>query len=134
MQGDFGFIRARTMLAYRNDLKIVARTLRKNMTDAERNLWSRLRGKQILGVQFYRQKPIGPYVVDFYAPAASLVIEVDGSGHLEAENRKRDHARDAFLTNKGLLVLRVDNIQVLQQIDGVVEMIFKVVSDSLKKQ
>jgi very-short-patch-repair endonuclease len=59
------------MLRYSRHLKGVARLLRWNLTDAESRLWSRLRRKQILGVQFYRQKPIGNYVVDFYAPAVS---------------------------------------------------------------
>jgi very-short-patch-repair endonuclease len=103
------------------------------MTEAEQLLWSRLRGKQILGVQFYRQKPIGNYVVDFYAPAVNLVIEVDGSGHLEEDIQKQDQERDAFLINKVLLVLRFDNIQVLQQLNGVGEKIFNVVSDRLGK-
>ncbi len=67
------------MLKYDTNLKQLARKLRTDMTDAERLLWSRLRGKQVLGVQFYRQKPIGPYIVDFHAPASRLVIEVDGS-------------------------------------------------------
>jgi very-short-patch-repair endonuclease len=133
MQEDFGLLQIGIMLAYRNDLKKTARTLRKNMTDAERNLWSRLRNKQILGVQFYRQKPIGPYIVDFYAPAANLVIEVDGSGHMETKNQKQDHVRDVFLTNKGLHVIRIDNLQVLQQINSVVEMIFNAVLDRLEK-
>ena len=119
------------MLSYRSDLKITARTLRRNMTDAERNLWKLLRGKQILGVQFYRQKPIGNYVVDFYAPAIKLVIEVDGSGHLEEDSQKQDRERDAVLVNKGLLVLRFDNIQVLQQLNSVGEEIFKEVSNRL---
>lgn len=65
------------MLDYSHNLKQSARELRKSMTDAERVLWLRLRGKQLHGVQFYRQKPIGPYIVDFYAHAARLVIEVE---------------------------------------------------------
>ena len=67
------------MLRYKRHLKGKARELRKNMTDSERVLWSRLRGKQLLGVQFYRQKPIGEFIVDFYAPKTKLVVEVDGS-------------------------------------------------------
>lgn len=54
------------MLRYSEKLKCKARRLRKHMTDSERILWSRLRGKQLLGVQFYRQKPIGAYIVDFH--------------------------------------------------------------------
>ena len=67
------------MLNYNANLKDKARQLRKNLTDSERALWSRLRNKQILNIQFYRQKPIGEYIVDFFAPRAKLVVEVDGS-------------------------------------------------------
>ena len=55
------------------------------MTDAEQLLWSRLRRKQILGLQFYRQKPLLNYIVDFYCPAVNLVIECDGGQHYTAE-------------------------------------------------
>ena len=58
------------------------------MTDAEHRLWFRLRRKQLLGLQFYRQKPIGKYIVDFYAPAVALVIEVDGGQHFEEHLRQ----------------------------------------------
>ena len=67
------------MLKYNPRLKNIARQLRENMTDSERLLWSRLRGKQVRGIQFYRQKPIGNYIVDFYAAKILLVVEVDGS-------------------------------------------------------
>ncbi len=60
------------MLPYNRRLKTKARSLRTNPTDAELHLWYRLRRKQILGVQFYRQKPIGNYIADFYAPAVKL--------------------------------------------------------------
>jgi very-short-patch-repair endonuclease len=93
------------------------------MTECERLLWSRLRRKQILGVTFYRQKPIGPFIVDFYAPAAKLVVEVDGSQHLEPEHAMRDADRDEYLASLGLSVLRFGNEQVLRQTDAVVEVI-----------
>jgi very-short-patch-repair endonuclease len=76
------------MLKYNPRLKAKARGLRSALTDAEQRLWNRLRRKQILGVQFYRQKPIGNYIVDFYAPAARLVIEVDGAQHAETAHVK----------------------------------------------
>ncbi len=66
------------MFRYNNRLKSKARELRKAMTEAERLLWSRLRGKQLLGVQFYRQKPIGNYVVDFFAPGQQMKAELEG--------------------------------------------------------
>ena len=91
------------MLRYNQTNKANARHLRIHMTDSERTLWSRLRRKQILGIQFYRQKPIGNYIADFYAPAAKLVIEVDGSQHLEAGGRRKDLQRDRYLTAQGLL-------------------------------
>jgi hypothetical protein len=83
------------MLPYNPGLKPPARSLRRTMTDAERLLWSRVRGKQIGPVQFYRQKPLGGYIVDFQAPKAKLVIEVDGSPHREPENFAKDRKRDA---------------------------------------
>jgi very-short-patch-repair endonuclease len=66
------------MLNYNKTLKEFSRNLRHNMTDAERLLWSKIRGKQLKGYQFYRQKPIGNYIVDFYCPKANIVIELDG--------------------------------------------------------
>jgi len=66
------------MLAYKLQLEPLAPRLRAAMTDAEHRPWFRLRRKQLLGVQFYRQKLIGKYIVDFYAPAVALVIAVDG--------------------------------------------------------
>ena len=67
------------MLPYDRRLKTKARSLRTNPTDAGRRLWYRLGRKQILGVQFYRQKPIGNSIADFYAPAAKLIVELDGA-------------------------------------------------------
>ena len=114
------------MLPYGKNLKESSRTLRKEMTDAEQVLWSRLRRKQILGIQFYRQKPIGPYIADFYAPAVKLVIEADGCQHMEEEHREYDAVRDTFLKANGLMVLRFDNRQVLIETDAVMEEIFRV--------
>ncbi|MCD6187483.1 MAG: endonuclease domain-containing protein [Desulfuromusa sp.] len=113
------------MLGYNNALKESSRNLRNNVTEAERLLWSRLRRKQLQEIQFYRQKPIGNFIVDFYAPAVCLVIEVDGSQHLGMEHRVRDELRDEFLAELGLTVLRFDNRQVLSETDAVVEQIFR---------
>lgn len=81
------------MQPYNKTLKEFSRTLRANMTDAEQCLWRRLRNKQLCGVQFYRQKPLLSFIVDFYCPRAKLVIELDGAQHFEAEHRIRDAAR-----------------------------------------
>lgn len=112
------------MLKYNRALKDIARGLRNNMTDAEQLLWSHLRRKQLLGAQFYRQKVIENYIVDFYAPSVNLVVEVDGSQHLEPEHQRLDRIRDHFLLEQGLTVLRFDNLLVLTKIDLVVEQIF----------
>lgn len=94
------------------------------MTEAELTLWSRLRRKQLQGVQFYRQRPIGPYIVDFYAPKARLVVEVDGSQHLNERGIKADAKRDKFLAERGVRVLRFDNLQILQETDAAVSIIY----------
>ena len=101
----------------------LARKLRSQQTDAERLLWSRLRRRQ-LGVRFQRQRPIGRYIVDFYCPAAALVVEVDGGQHFLEAGRHADAIRDSFLNSRGLQVLRFDNRQVLTRIDDVVGCIY----------
>ena len=122
------------MLRYKAQLKHKARQLRKNMTDSERVLWSRLRGKQISDVQFYRQKPIGEYIVDFFAPRTKLVVEVDGSQHLEGEQAKKDRCRDEYLATVGLKVLRFNSREVLEETDAVVEVIYRTMAEQLNKE
>lgn len=104
----------------------IARALRKNMTDAERLLWSKIRNKQ-LGVKFRRQQPLGKYVVDFVCFEKKLIIEVDGGQHCE---NKRDKIRDRWLLNGGFKMLRFWNNDVLESINGVLEIIRKRISPS----
>ena len=113
------------MLIYNNNLKMYSRDLRKNLTDAERRLWSTIRMKQINSCQFYRQRIIGDYIVDFYCPRAKLVIEVDGGQHYSDEMAEVDRKRDDYLKNQGLKVLRFSNTEVLNNIEGVVESILE---------
>ena len=80
------------------------RHLRKISTEAEQKLWSRLRRKQLLGYRFRRQRPIGPYIVDFVCLKASLIVEVDGGQH--AEQVAKDEARTRFLEKEGFRVIR----------------------------
>jgi len=119
------------MRPYDPILKRNARALRSSLTDAEQLLWSRLRRKQLLGVQFYRQKPIGPYIVDFYCAVAKLVIEIDGGQHFEEAHRRRDQKRDADLRASGLTVLRFDNLQVLKETEIVMEAIYRAVEQRI---
>ena len=90
------------------------------MTDAERQLWAKIRMKQLKGCQFYRQKPIGDYIVDFFCPGAKLVIEVDGSQHFVNETIEYDRIREEYVSSLGLKVLRFTNTEVLKHVEGVV--------------
>ena len=74
------------------------------MTDAERLLWSRLRGKQLKGLQIYRQRIVGNYIVDFYCPKANLIIEIDGGQHYTDEGINEDKRQDNYLTVQGFRV------------------------------
>ena len=111
------------MLSYNQKLKEISRQLRKNMTNAEKRLWVKIRMRQLQGYQFYRQKPIGDYIVDFFCPRAKLVIELDGSHHLIGETIEYDRIRDDYLSSLGLRVLRFTNVDVLTCIEGVIERI-----------
>ena len=111
------------MEQYSGTLKAPARSLRTGMTDAEQVLWHGLRRKQIGGVQFYRQKPLLSFIVDFYCPAAKLVVEIDGSQHCQPEHQRKDSLRDEALARVGLRVLRFDNRQVLLETEAVLTVI-----------
>lgn len=108
------------MLPYDKKLKARSQKLRSSMTDAEKALWVKLRRKQLHGLQFYRQKPLGNFIVDFYCPVARLVIEIDGGQHYEVDGRIRDGLRDSYLQSLGLRVLRFSNLDVLKNMDGVI--------------
>jgi very-short-patch-repair endonuclease len=98
-----------------------AADLRKNMTPAERKLWSALRAHQAAGVQFRRQHAIGNYIVDFCAPSQKLIIELDGGQHLDQQ--EYDRQRTEFLQFKGYRVLRFWNNEVLEDINGTMQVI-----------
>ena len=119
------------MHQYKPKLKNTARTLRKNMGDSELKLWSRIRRKQIFGLQFYRQRPIGNYIVDFYCPKAELVLEVDGLQHMNKLAIQKDKYRGSYLKQQGVKVLRFDNLQVLKQLDAVVEKVCQTAASRL---
>ena len=84
-----------------------------------------------MDVQFYRQKPLGPCIVDFYAPKAKIVVEVDGSQHMEEGMRQKDARRDKYLKNQNLSIFRFNNLQVLKELDSVVEVIYQEVKGRL---
>lgn len=97
------------------------RTLRRNMTDAEKLLWQRLRSGQLNGYKFRRQHPFGDFILDFVSLEARLVIEVDGGQHNESA---KDVLRDQALDEAGFRVMRFWNNQVLNEIESVVQAIW----------
>jgi len=100
-----------------------ARELRRVSTDAERILWSRLRNGRLMEAKFRRQHPIGPYVADFFCLEAKLVVELDGGGHDEDDQRRLDQARTQYLESCGYKVLRFWNNEVSGNIKGVLDTI-----------
>jgi very-short-patch-repair endonuclease len=98
-----------------------ARSLRKDMTDAERRIWFALRDRRFAGWKFRRQVPFDQYILDFVCFDAKLVIEVDGGQH--DERAAYDARRSAHLEKSGFRVLRFWNNEVLQNLDGVLMMI-----------
>ncbi|MCC2631153.1 MAG: uncharacterized protein K0S38_962 [Candidatus Paceibacter sp.] len=104
----------------RKDFTERRKELRRNSTPEELILWQQVRNKK-LGFRFERQHSIGPYIVDFYCPKKKLIIELDGSQHLE--NKEYDETRTDYLETQGYKVLRFWNNEVNQNIIEVVEII-----------
>lgn len=103
-------------------MKSYAQDLRNNATESERVLWNRLRRRQLGGLKFRRQHPIGRYI-DFVCLEASVIVELDGSQHVT--DAPYDAKRDAFLRSAGFRILRFWNGDVLSRTDSVVETIFE---------
>ncbi|MCK4559645.1 MAG: DUF559 domain-containing protein [Calditrichia bacterium] len=112
---------------YNPKLKERARELRRNSTYTERLIWKHLRGGQLLGCKFQRQKPIDDYIVDFYCSKLQLVIEIDGISHNGKQNY--DKKRENRLKSIGLNVVRIDGYYVLKNVTGALEIIAKRISE-----
>jgi very-short-patch-repair endonuclease len=106
-----------------NELFNRSKELRREMTPAEAKLWARLRAGRLEGFHFRRQQVIDRFIVDFYCHQAELVVEVDGDVHLEQE--AYDRQRDAYLSARGLRVLRVTNRDVNGNLEGVLTAILE---------
>ncbi|MEK6560359.1 MAG: DUF559 domain-containing protein [Nitrospirota bacterium] len=104
------------MLKYNKALKHFSRELRKNLTEAEKFLWGKVRGKQLKGCQFYRQKIVGNYIVDFYCPKTRLIIELDGGQHYIKEGTVKDMIRDEYMAGLEIKVLRFSDREVFEDI------------------
>jgi very-short-patch-repair endonuclease len=107
-----------------------ARTLRKDMTPAERIIWYALRAHRLNGAGFRRQAPIGPYIADFVSHTAMLIIEIDGGQHFENDHEQRDAVRNAYLNAEGYRVLRFDNHQVKTNRQGVLSRIAEALGEA----
>ena len=100
---------------------LAARELRTAQTPAEEKLWNALRGQRLGGMQFRRQHPVGPFILDFYCPKKKLCIEVDGGIH--DSQRERDEARTEALGTLKIRVIRFRNEEVLDELPSVLERI-----------
>ncbi len=97
------------------------RELRQSVTESEKKLWGQLRSKQMYGFKFHRQQSVGAYIVDFVAHEAALIVELDGGQHAEQENY--DTRRTRFLEQAGFRVLRFWNHEVMENLEGVLQII-----------
>jgi very-short-patch-repair endonuclease len=106
-----------------------SRELRRNLTDPERKLWKILRNRQLEGIKFRRQFPIGAYILDFYAPEYRIAIEADGGQHYQDKDIGEDSKRTASLSAQGIQILRFSNRDIMQNIEGVCEVILRAVRE-----
>ena len=109
------------MIRYRAYLGPLARQLRKHSTLAEVLLWRYLKARQRRGVDFHRQKPIGNYIVDFFAPGPMLAVEIDGETHRFKE--EDDVRRQQELERMGVRFLRFGDRLIKRRTEGVAQMI-----------
>ena len=108
-----------------------AKELRKNMTKEERHLWYDFLREY--PVKFTRQKVLGKYIADFYCAKANLVVELDGSGHYEDVGLMNDEKRTQYLEQYGIKVIRISNLDVLKNFEGVCRYIDNEVKQSLSQ-
>jgi very-short-patch-repair endonuclease len=97
--------------------------MRREPTDAETKLWSRLRDRRLGGLKFRRQVPFGGYILDYFCEAVMLAVELDGGQHNDPDGARRDEGRDAALGKLGVEVLRFWDPDVLKETDAVCEAI-----------
>jgi very-short-patch-repair endonuclease len=113
----------RKIIPYNRNLKLLARELRNNSTKSEIKLWQMLKGKQLMGFDFHRQKPLLDYIVDFYCYELNLVIELDGYSHQFAEVQEKDQRKQNALEDIGLKVMRFEDGEVMQNVDEVMRIL-----------
>ncbi len=111
-----------------------ARSLRKNMTDAEKLLWTFLRRKQLGGFRFRRQHPFEQYVLDFFCYEAMLAVELDGGQHNASDTHLRDKERTIFLNHHGIQVVRFWNHEVISNLEDVLQSIYDLLQQSTQRE
>ncbi len=107
--------------------RLRARTLRREMTEAEKHIWKELRAHRFQAASFRRQVPIGAYIVDFLCLRARLVVEIDGGQHASTR-AQRDQVRDAWLRAQGFIILRFWNNDIFSNLEGVLERISDIIA------
>jgi very-short-patch-repair endonuclease len=113
--------------------KQMRKELRNEGTTAEAVLWSHLRKRQILGKKFRRQYSIGPYIVDFYCPECSLIIELDGARHFSMLREDYELERTRYLQKEGLEILRFENRVLRENAESILETIREAVRKNSTK-
>ena len=111
----------RKIIPYNPKLKPLARKLRNNSTKSEVLLWNYLKGKQLKGFDFHRQKPIGNYIVDFFCNELNLAIEIDGESHYG--NKRYDEVRQKEIEKLGVKFLRFDESEIYYNMANVIKAI-----------
>ena len=114
----------RKIIPYNPKLVPLAKKLRKDMTLSEVLLWQELKGKQMLGFNFDRQRPIDEYIVDFYCKDLQLAIEIDGESHTHEEVAENDKIRQKRLEGLGVRFLRFDDLEVKREMGYVLNEIY----------
>jgi very-short-patch-repair endonuclease len=117
------------IIPYNPKLKQLAQELRNNSTKAEIFMWQMLKGKQLYGYDFHRQKPLDKYIVDFYCPALMLALELDGYSHLFSDAFRKDKIKEKRLKEMGITVIHFWDEEVFRDTDNV----FRLIEDYILK-
>ncbi len=114
------FMKRRKIIPYNPKLKEYASQLRNNSTKSEIYLWKHLKGKQMMGYDFHRQKPLDNYIADFFCHELMLAIEIDGYTHLLEEVQIKDAVKEKRLNELGVNVLRFQDEEVYNDVENVI--------------
>ena len=117
------------IIPYNSKLTELARQLRNNSTKSEIKLWKQLKGKQMFGYDFHRQKPVDNYILDFFCHELMLGIELDGYSHLLEEVQVKDKIKEARMNELGINILRFSDRNIMKDLIGVMRVIEQYIED-----